>query len=678
MENIDENLDYKVILDKLYVSVSYLINEFKIPEGSIDNGLSSNRKNKTNKWIFVECSYDKRKRLVEYSSIPNSYLKKYQLPHENLLFQQFRMDQEKRIKQNVEIKRVEVELYFEVTYRNDFRNYLKNYYEEYRTSEKTELYAKTHAILVLIVGLRDQGYELKDSHKHFLNYKLSVQANNLTSFYRLIRKCNKLSIEKVVTHGLTNIQRKHKMSIIHEKKLISLYRHNQKYSMPIIFNKANNFFIEHEIPTLSLSTIKLFLAQNEIQNRCNPFRYGRKWMADNLEHYVNKINIDYPGEQWQIDGSKFQFEYLTNENTISSLHYFLVRDSFSKKIVGCSIGKTENGQLILDALKNAVENTGYLSKEMVLDNAKPFFSKKLQQFKMETSCMGMYWRSSNVGNPKDKGKVERFVNTFQTAICSKEYGFIGEGIKSRRKNFTVSEEHLKRTRLKKNLKNEDGLTKLFFSLIEEYNQTEINNKPSANTLHISKKSAPSIFLSDHQKAKILWDETKATLKSNLIRIDKNGIQFCYKLDDVNLSIVLTGKKFKVYSSQIDHSLIYLFNINTDQYITSLKQDVSIGGLSYVVSKQDSTEIIKNADRNKKLRLFLDNEKENDDRILEEEVQNLIASKAGINLKRIREFRTLDQGSRRIISKQDKPKNDIIERMKNPYFKKASMKIITRN
>lgn len=678
MEKINKNEEYEVILDKLYVSVSYLVKEFKIPQGSIDNKLRANRINRTSNWMYVECSYDKRKRLVEYSSIPSFYYKKYHLPNEELLFQQFKMNHEKRIKQNAEIKNTEIFHYFEVTYRSQFRYYLKHYYAEYRSKEKSELYSKTHAILVLIIGLCDDGHELKDLHKYFLRYKLSVKATNRNSFYRLIRRCKTTSIDQVVKHGLLNIQRKYKITIIHEKILKSLYRNNQKFSMPIIFNKANRRFIELEIGTLSLSTIKLYLSQNEIQNMCNPFRFGRKWAEQNLEHYVNKININYPGEQWQIDGSKFQFKYLSADNSPSHLYYFIILDSFSKKIVGYSISDSENEQLIQDAIINAIESTGYLPKEMVSDNAKPFYGKKLQQLKIETSCLGMYWRNSKIGNPRDKGKVERFVNTFQTAICSKEYGFIGEGVKSRRKNFTVGKEQLTILEMNKNLRSKDELKRLFISLIEEYNQTEINNKPSANTLHISKKSSPTINLSPQLKAKILWNETEATMRNNLIRIDKDGVQFLYKLDDVDLSILLNGLTFKVYSSKINHSISYLFNIDTDQYITSLRQDVSIGGLSYVVSKQDSSEIIKNADKNKKLHLFIDNEKENDDRILKEEVQNLIAAKAGINFKKIRDIESVEHNTRRTISRQNKSKNDILERMKNPYFKKGSMKIISKN
>jgi transposase InsO family protein len=672
---MEVNQKFELILDKLYVTVDFLTTELKIPEGSIHNGASKNRRNKSTLWRYVNHPLDKRKILIQYESIPLSYYKKYDLPKEEVLYQKIIAKKKRLINERFEETKKELSINFEITYKYAYKRFLKYYYDQYRTDEKSDLYAKTHAILVLVQALNNEGHKLLDLHPYFLKYKLSVSANNLNGFYRLIRDCDEKSIEEIVIHGAVNKGGCYKMTLIHEKILKKLYRNPQKYSMPIIFKMANDKFLDLEISTLSLSTIKLYLSQNEIQNSCLPFRNGKKWAEDNLLHYANKVHIEYPGEQWQLDGSKFQFNFLTKNNKVGSLRFFVVLDSFSRKIIGCSISKSENTQLIMDSLIDAVKNTNYLPKEIVYDNAKPFFTPKFKRLIAESSCAGVYWRASKVGDPKDKGKVERFVNTFQTRICSKEFGFIGEGKKSKRQNFTLSDERLKYLKLKKNLRSEEELTTLFYKLIEEYNQTEINNKVSANTLHITKIASPSINLSNHLIAKLFWKETLNTLTNNLILINKNSITYRYKLDDDILSIKLNGFRFKVYSNHIDHSKIYLFNIDTDEYITSLKQDISINGLSYLLTKDNNSEILKNANRNKKINDLLNSSKESEEISLEEDIQDLIASKAGVDTKKIRRIKSIEKDFKKIILTPKKSSNNIIERMKNPYQKKGSNKII---
>jgi hypothetical protein len=176
-------------------------------------------------------------------------------------------------------------------------------------------------------------------------------------------------------------------------------------------------------------------------------------------------------------------------------------------------------------------------------------------------------------------------------------------------------------------------------------------------------------------AKLFWKETKAKLRNNLIKINKNNITFLYKLSNENLSIQLNTLEFKVFYHPVDHSEIYIFNIDTEEFVTSLKQDIPINGLSYVVTNDSNTEIIKNSIRNKKIIDLLNSSKETDELSLDEDIEDLITSKAGVDIKKKRRIKSLEKDFKKIILTPKKSSNDIIERMKNPYQKKGSNKII---
>ena len=153
---------------------------------------------------------------------------------------------------------------------------------------------------------------------------------------------------------------------------------------------------------VSVSSIKNILADKYIQNQCKPSRNGAEWIKTNLQPFRLREDPTANFELWQLDGSRFQFPYLTEDGKIAFLIFFVVLDVHSRKIIGYSSGKTENHILVKEALSMAVQETGFLPSEIIRDNGGCFRDKKYQKLEEYISALEDYLQVYNDENYKIK------------------------------------------------------------------------------------------------------------------------------------------------------------------------------------------------------------------------------------------------------------------------------------
>ncbi len=354
----------------------------------------------------------------------------------------------------------------------------------------------------------------------------------------------------------------------------------KQYSYTTIHEKLNNWAVLNGFSEVSLSSVKKILSDPYIQNQCKPYRNGKEWERYNLNPFRLREEPKFNGELWQLDGSRLQFPYLDENNTVSFLQLFVVMDVHSRKIIGFSTGKTENHTLVIQALRNAVETTGYLPFEMVTDNGSCFKHERFKKLEEYISILGTNFRRHKPDSPRDKGHVERFFSTFQTVICKGKMGYIGEGIKSTREEARPSKELLSEAFLRKNIRTRKELEIFAEHLILEYNLKKTNGKREAPNIQftISKLDKSISKVSDNDFTLMFWERIQEyQIRNSMIILSEGNsrnLQFQYIINDLENRYRLNGTKVIVCYQKSDRSVVKLFDEN-ERFILRIEKSEPI-------------------------------------------------------------------------------------------------------
>jgi hypothetical protein len=168
--------------------------------------------------------------------------------------------------------------------------------------------------------------------------------------------------------------------------------------------------------------------------------YGENHRAAKLhKSYIPFKNALHAGDCWQIDGTRFNF--IPHDQT-KFLYIVAVRDVSSGDIVGWSYGLQEDRWLVSSALKNAVQNAGYLPYQMTFDKFPGHNTEEMKTLFDMFENHGVKVTLTSVAQAKSG--IERFFGTLQTVFMSASDYYYGEGVKSTRKHAHRSEEWRKK------------------------------------------------------------------------------------------------------------------------------------------------------------------------------------------------------------------------------------------
>lgn len=147
-----------------------------------------------------------------------------------------------------------------------------------------------------------------------------------------------------------------------------------------------------------------------------------------LQDYVIGVrDIAYINQEWQVDATKFDFMCRMEDGTIKRVNLTLVIDSYSGAAVG-QLTDTINSYDQVRVLYKAFERMG-IPETMKTDNGKDYASEHYKTVLLDNSVNQLF---AEVGQGRQKGKVERFFNTFQTKF-SLIPGYIGNDVSKRTK-----------------------------------------------------------------------------------------------------------------------------------------------------------------------------------------------------------------------------------------------------
>ena len=571
-----------------YVKYNDLIEDYSVSKKTIEAGTSRYRKGSTSSWKnFKENGI----RYIDIDTIPANTRKKYNIPTAEQL--QAIQEKEQNSRANLLSNPDAAKLHH--AFSEAYMGYLQLYWDRLAYSQENQIklstqYAKEHAYWVQMVHLTGtlekttygKVSEFFKIHKELIKNEVVLQSN-VTSLARFkvklktIRKALYMgedAVEQVIHNGLKDNKEGTKVKDFHRALIMAYLQYEQIYPYRVVADLVNHHCELKGYKTISESSIKqLMNSDNKFRTLVDAYRYGKKHFNDDvLPHAVRELP-KFPANVWMIDGTPMQFYCWDNSRTkIIRLYLFAIIDVCSRKIVGFDVGYSETRFNILNALKIAVMNEGYLPAEIVSDNFSAGKTEEILDLKDQMARLGITWRNSKVGNAQDKSYIERFFGVFQSVECALYEGYIGEGVTSKRNN-RPNQDFVQKMAKKNGLLMPNEMKSRIATMIAKYNERNISGRKSPNQISSDMPKPNAIPMDSVKTALMFWSKTSHTVKRGMVKIKVNKIQHTYEIACNETKLKLQNKKVAVRYNEKDLDWVMLFDYKTDLPICECKKSI---------------------------------------------------------------------------------------------------------
>ena len=465
---------------------------------------------------------------------------------------------------------------------NYFPTYREVYLQRGLSPDKVLENSQKHAVLEEILTIRD---EHREEHERFpLRYVWQAFCKIYPNWY--VYHAFSLALNTCVNEGIERLLIKKyvpaekKFDARYDKMILDCMSSMKKYTQPEIHKKICKAcdLKGWEKPSLSWTKqtcVRLEAATFMARNGATDFYYNRK-------PYMGLIPAQNANSQWQIDGWRLPF-YMKDFETLT---LFWVIDACTGRIVGSYVDSSENTETILKGLENAVETTGVLPFEIVSDNHSFNQTKEAEHLKNALTTIGVHWTVSM--NPRRKSKVERSFRTFGDDFCKEEYGYIGQGIKSKMKNGRSAQEMIDKAVKKPLIREQIAL--IAGRCIEEYNNTKGKDGKSPNeryeeAVNDSNRIKKSFKVTELDRIALFVRRSEATVRRGQIVIERGGMKYEFELNAKQFN-KFNNRKFGVRYATFDE--IYLFDLEKDTYIDTVQRKKYAHSALADQTKEDKT------------------------------------------------------------------------------------------
>lgn len=251
-------------------------------------------------------------------------------------------------------------------------------------------------------------------------------------------------------------------------------------------------------------------------------------------------NAAHAGDCWQMDGTRVNFiDFKLNGKNVF-LYIVAVRDVHSGDILGYSFDISENRWVVHNALKMAVEETGYLPYELQMDRFPGHNTEEMKSLFSDLENRGVKLTVAHAAT--GKAKLERWFSTLQQVFMMGSEYYYGEGVMSRNRFAHRSKEELLSIKKAANADgwSFDAAVEEACKLVEAYRTTKlssysrkfhyIDNTPAG--LHADSEKPNVKFLEPHQIIYLFGLRTQRKFTGQgLINIDINKMPFSFRCAD---------------------------------------------------------------------------------------------------------------------------------------------------
>ncbi|WP_304642618.1 MULTISPECIES: transposase family protein [Muribaculaceae] len=377
-------------------------------------------------------------------------------------------------------------------------------------------------------------------------------------FSRAMRKVSENGIGGMITdrRGGNN----NKINDVVKKWLLDAMSSGKKYGPTQIYRFIADLCGQYEYHTPSLSWVKTnyyrylpIVAKNRNGND--------EWTYSDLP-YAGIARASAPGGQWQVDGWRLPF-YMEGYRT---LMIFTVMDAHSGKVVGYNVDFSENTESILKGIEHAVATTGTLPQEIVSDNHSFHKTMEAAYFKEAIEKSGCTWTVTS--NPRHKGMIERSFGTFGERFCKPMYGYVGEGIRTRRSNGRTSQELMDKYHRAGAFLTADQIKMIAIEVVNRYNSTVTGKDGISPAERYGASQNIGLPVDEMERMRLFVRKGEYTVRKGQINISRGGVTYEYQLDK-DMFVELNNKKVAV--RYVDQDCIYLFDARTDAPLGSVNR-----------------------------------------------------------------------------------------------------------
>ncbi len=476
-------------------------------------------------------------------------------------------------------------------YNQGFIKHLPYFKQQYRLPlEKVNVAAKSYAVWLFIIDqVQNRGVRNNQHLFEAYNEIFSGQYKNLQNFANakgdaLREGAEFMAIDK---RWFTTPKNVKNVSIVNQYWVSCIVSIGKKYSNRTVWEKVCEMCAEAGEEKPSLSWVDKY-RKKILKGNINVFagRYGADETFKSKQPYASMQEALHANDQWQMDGWQLPFW----GEKFQRYTMVIVRDAYSKKIVGHAVGESENTLLIMAALNDAIISTGCLPHEIVTDNHAFNQTGEAKYFKEETARIGMKFTVTS--NPQWKSIIERY-NKHLDAICRGYYGYTGEGIKSKNVDAHPTPELI--DKYVKSFLTYDNVKLNALHTVDTWNNKVMASAGKTPVQLFEESQKPhSFILSIDERIKVLTPKTESKILRGQVTIKRGFIKHEFALP-ADLYSQYNDTTVIVRYEDLNNE-IYLFNLQTDEFIAELKPKPLIHGAKANQTEKDIELLNKNKGR----------------------------------------------------------------------------------
>jgi hypothetical protein len=256
-------------------------------------------------------------------------------------------------------------------------------------------------------------------------------------------------------------------------------------------------------------------------------------------------NALFAGECWEMDATRVNMiPHAGKEgNKLQFLYIIAVRDVYSGDVVGMHFDLSEDRWAYVNALRNAVENTGYLPYELRYDRFPGHNTEEMKNLFSDLMYLGV--KLTCTYKASGKARMERWFGSMQSIALQESPMYYGEGIMSNRKSAHRSADYLAKIR---KVAKESGwdfdtasqeaemrIEKWLNTPYSQWSRKYANVEKSAKQLHDESEKPSVNFVGQATIAYLFGLRKMLQVRHNgLIRTEINKEEFVYRIEDYSV------------------------------------------------------------------------------------------------------------------------------------------------
>lgn len=371
-------------------------------------------------------------------------------------------------------------------------NYINDKYN--LNKEKCKLFAQRWAVWVWI----NEHYSREKNNLAVFHaaYNLTFPGHlsDTKSFCNFKKGIDESSIEAKVIDQRAVVKVAERITPFQHAALEKLYIQPQKILAPAAHIQLIKVCKEVGEKPYSLASVKKYFKKFEHNIELYRLRYGAAAAQKQMVH-TTTIPALHRNTQWPADGWTLPFCGANFQRYV----LYIVRDAHSRKIIGYSVGESENSTIVLEALEDAVRNTGVLPAELLTD--KHSWLKAQERLLTEMDKMGVIITTTT--NAQRNAIAERY-NQYFDPRCREIAGYTGKNMTATGKDSRPGPEAITEITKPKHFKTIAEIKTIAAYLVLEFNNEQLTalNNLTPNEAYAASNDEKCFLISEAERVKL--------------------------------------------------------------------------------------------------------------------------------------------------------------------------------